>query len=99
MKIIDIDDIPGRYNIRHRRDAHVWHPWLLFKKLDIPTGPLVLTLILGPLLERGLRQSPQMSQGDFSIFFSRPFSATLLAIAPLMIVTFSFRALAPIKGE
>jgi putative tricarboxylic transport membrane protein len=70
----------------------------LFRKLDIPTGPLILTLILGPLMESGLRQSLQMSQGDFSIFFTRPLSATLLAIAALMIVTFSFSALAPIKG-
>jgi putative tricarboxylic transport membrane protein len=70
----------------------------LFRKLDIPTGPLILTLILGPLMESGLRQSLQMSQGDFSIFFTRPLSATLLAIAALMIVTFSFSALAPVKG-
>jgi putative tricarboxylic transport membrane protein len=70
-----------------------------FKKLDFPTGPLVLTLILGPLLERGLRQSLQMSEGNFSIFFTRPLSATLLAIAAVMIVTFSFSAFKDIKGE
>jgi putative tricarboxylic transport membrane protein len=70
----------------------------LFKKLDIPTAPLVLTLVLGPLMERGLRQSLEMSRGDFSIFFSRPLSATLLAIAALVIVTSTFRALAPVRG-
>jgi putative tricarboxylic transport membrane protein len=43
-------------------------------------------------MERGLRQSLEMSRGDFSIFFSRPLSATLLAIAALVIVTSTFRA-------
>jgi len=71
----------------------------LFRKLDFPTGPLVLTMILGPLMERGLRQSLQMSQGDFSIFFTRPLSVALLAIAILMIVTFSFNTFKPMKGE
>lgn len=70
-----------------------------FRKLDIPLAPLVLTLILGPLMERGLRQSLEMSQGDPSIFFTRPLSATLLAIALLMIVFSTFRAFSVVKGE
>lgn len=70
----------------------------LFKKLDIPAAPLVLTLILGPLMERGLRQSLEMSGGDATIFFTRPISATLLAIAVLVIVLSTFRALSPVKG-
>jgi len=69
-----------------------------FKKLDIPTAPLVLTMILGPLMERGLRQSLEMSRGDFSIFFVRPLSAVLVGIAALVIITSTFRALAPVKG-
>jgi putative tricarboxylic transport membrane protein len=70
-----------------------------FKKLDIPTAPLVLTLILGPLMERGLRQSLEMSRGDFSILFTRPISATLLAIAAIVIVTSTFRAVAAVRGQ
>jgi putative tricarboxylic transport membrane protein len=69
-----------------------------FKKLDIPTAPLVLTLILGPLMERGLRQSLEMSRGDFSILFTRPLSATLLGIAAVIIITSTFRAFAPVRG-
>jgi putative tricarboxylic transport membrane protein len=69
-----------------------------FKKLDIPTAPLVLTLILGPLMERGLRQSLEMSRGSFSILFTRPISATLLAIAAIIIVTSTFRAVAAVRG-
>ena len=70
-----------------------------FKKLDIPTAPLVLTLILGPLMERGLRQSLEISRGDFSILFTRPISATLLAIAALVIITSTFRVFSVVRGE
>ncbi len=69
-----------------------------FKKLDIPTAPLVLTMILGPLMERGLRQSLEISRGDFSIFFTRPISATLLVIAAVVIITSTFRAFARVRG-
>lgn len=64
----------------------------LARKLDFPLAPAILTLILGPLMERGLRQSLEMSAGDLSIFFARPLSATLLAIAALFIVTSAFPA-------
>jgi putative tricarboxylic transport membrane protein len=70
----------------------------LFKKLDIPTAPLVLTLVLGPLMERGLRQSLEMSRGDFSILFTRPLSAILLAIGAAVFLTSTFRALTPVRG-
>jgi putative tricarboxylic transport membrane protein len=68
------------------------------KRLDIPTAPLVLTLVLGPLMERGLRQSLEMSRGDFSILFTRPLSATLLAIAAAVIITSTFHAIAAVRG-
>ena len=70
-----------------------------FRKLDIPLAPLILTMILGPLMERGLRQSLEMSQGDVSILFTRPLSATLLAIALLVIATSTFKAFSAVKGE
>ncbi len=70
----------------------------VFKKLDIPSAPLVLTLVLGPLMERGLRQSLEMSEGDFAIFFTRPISATLLAIAGIVIVISTLQALRAVRG-
>lgn len=63
----------------------------VFKKIDIPLAPVVLTMILGPLMESGLRQSLEMSRGDFSILFTRPLSASLLAIAVLVIITSAIR--------
>jgi putative tricarboxylic transport membrane protein len=70
-----------------------------FRKLDIPLAPLVLTMVLGPLMERGLRQALEMSQGDISILFTRPLSLALLLIALLVIATSTFRAFSAVKGE
>jgi putative tricarboxylic transport membrane protein len=54
------------------------------RRLDVPLAPLVLTLVLGPLMERSLRESLELSQGDFTVFVSRPTSAVLLVIAVLI---------------
>lgn len=59
----------------------------LMRKVDLPTAPLILTLILGPLLERALRQSLEMSGGDFMIFLSRPLSLTLLILAVVVLLS------------
>jgi hypothetical protein len=61
--------------------------------------PFWLALVLGPLMERGLRQSLEISQGDVSILFTRPLSATLLGIALVVIATSTFRAFSAVKGE
>jgi putative tricarboxylic transport membrane protein len=71
----------------------------LFKKLDIPLAPLVLTLILGPLMERGLRQSLEISRGDFTVFFTRPISGILLAISAIFILSTIFRLTNKVRGE
>jgi putative tricarboxylic transport membrane protein len=56
-----------------------------------PPAPLVLALVLGPMLEKALRQSLQMSLGDPEIFFTRPVSAGILFFA-LLAVLFPFIA-------
>jgi putative tricarboxylic transport membrane protein len=58
---------------------------LALRHLDIPLAPMVLTLVLGPLMERSLRESLEISQGDFSIFTSRPISAVLIGLGLLII--------------
>ena len=58
---------------------------LALRHLDIPLAPMVLTLVLGPLMERSLRESLEISQGDFGIFVSRPISMVLIAIGVLII--------------
>ncbi|MBD1544372.1 tripartite tricarboxylate transporter permease [Arthrobacter sp. UC242_113] len=58
---------------------------LALRHLEIPLAPMVLTLVLGPLMERSLRESLEISQGDFSIFLNRPISAVLIALGLLII--------------
>ncbi len=57
----------------------------VLRKLDFPLAPIVLTLIMGPPMEKSLRQSLEMSQGDFSILFASPIAATLLAISTIIL--------------
>jgi putative tricarboxylic transport membrane protein len=41
---------------------------------------VVLSVVLGPMIERALRQSLTMSLGSYDIFYTRPISAALLML-------------------
>jgi putative tricarboxylic transport membrane protein len=58
----------------------------LMRKLDFPAAPLTLGLVLGDAMERALRQSLMMSQGQLSILVSRPISAVLLSLGALVLL-------------
>ncbi|HWP68445.1 MAG TPA: tripartite tricarboxylate transporter permease, partial [Rectinemataceae bacterium] len=64
----------------------------ILKKFDFPMAPIILTLILGPNMERSLRRSMEMSQGDFSILFASPLSAVLLIVSVVILITSSLRS-------
>ncbi len=55
-----------------------------FRKFQYEPAPLIMAFILGPMLEKSLRQSFLMSQGDFSIFFTRSISAGCLILSLLI---------------
>jgi len=57
------------------------------RKLDFEPAPLVLAMILGPQLEAALRRSLIYSRGDLLVFFERPISAALLALAVLLLLS------------
>ncbi|MBE0588441.1 MAG: tripartite tricarboxylate transporter permease [Hydrogenophaga sp.] len=58
----------------------------LFIKLGCEPAPLLLGLILGPMMEEYLRRAMLISRGDWSVFVTRPLSASLLAIAAVLLV-------------
>ncbi len=58
----------------------------VMRKADFPAAPLILGVVLGAPLERSLRQSLMMSDGDLGILVSRPISATMLALALLVLL-------------
>ena len=59
---------------------------LYMRNRDFPLAPVVLGLILGPMLERSLRQSLIVSDGDPTIFISHPISASLLLLAVISLI-------------
>jgi len=62
------------------------------KALDFPPVPLVLGLVVGRLLETSVVQSLAISDGDWTIFFTRPVSASLLGVAALIIAFTAMRS-------
>jgi putative tricarboxylic transport membrane protein len=68
----------------------------LLRKADVPLGPLVLGLILGPMLEANLRRALILSRGDWLGALGRPITlfflaATLLSLAWPLLQTFGKR--------
>jgi putative tricarboxylic transport membrane protein len=53
---------------------------------DVPLVPAVLGLILGPLAELQCRRALAISEGDPSVFVTRPVCAALLALAAVALV-------------
>ncbi len=58
----------------------------LMRLFDVPTAPVVIGMILGPLAEQELRRALTISQGDPTVLLTRPLSATLLALAVLALL-------------
>jgi putative tricarboxylic transport membrane protein len=87
----------GSYSV-HNNMIDIWYMLVfgvvgyVFKKLDFPLAPLVLALVLGDMAENALRQSLIMSQGSFMIFFSRPISGVITALAIFFFLMPAFSA-------
>ncbi|GFZ88429.1 tripartite tricarboxylate transporter permease [Elstera cyanobacteriorum] len=58
----------------------------LMRLFDFPTSPVIIGMILGPMAEQEFRRAMITSQGDGSIFFTHPISATFLGLAVLAVV-------------
>ena len=62
-------------------------------RFGYPAAPLLLGFILGPMMEEHLKRALLISQGDFSVFVTRPISATILALAALLVLASVYRRL------
>jgi TctA family transporter len=64
----------------------------MFMRLGLEAAPLMLGFILGPMLEEYFRRQLLISRGDFTSFFTRPISGSLLALIGIFILwqLFSF---------
>jgi len=55
------------------------------RKFEFDPAPLVLGLVIAPILEQSLRQSLIMSNGDYTIFLTRPISASLMVVSAALL--------------
>ena len=53
--------------------------------------PILLGIVLGPLAEKNFRRAMVISEGSFSIFFTRPISCAFILIAIVSVVIFGIR--------
>jgi len=57
----------------------------IFDKVDIPVAPLVLSLVLGGMMEQSFRQAMTISNGNPKIFFSSAITMTLVVMSVISI--------------
>jgi putative tricarboxylic transport membrane protein len=53
----------------------------LMIRYDFPVAPMVLAQILGGMMESNFRRALTISRGDPTIFFTRPITVVILALA------------------
>lgn len=58
----------------------------LLRKLDYPMAPAVLAIVLGPIAEPALRQSLLISNGDATVFFTRPIAGPITVVAVILLL-------------
>lgn len=87
----------GAYAVR----ASMFDVWVMiffgvlsfvFSKLKLPMSNIILSLILGPMLEKNLQHSLSLSRGSWSIFVTRPISLGLLIISAFFLVSPIYQA-------
>ena len=55
-------------------------------KCDFPMPPIILGLILGSLAEKNLQRALVISDGNISVFFTRPISLVLIVISVISLL-------------
>jgi len=68
-------------------------------KLECEPAPLMLGFIIGPMMEEYLRRALLLSRSDPIVFFERPISATMLAMALTALVAVMLPALRKKREE
>ncbi|HET8585159.1 MAG TPA: hypothetical protein VFM89_05425, partial [Casimicrobiaceae bacterium] len=64
-----------------------------FERFRFPIAPMVLGVILGSIAETSFMTSMIAYQNDWTIFFTRPISGTIMALTALALLYPAFRYL------
>jgi putative tricarboxylic transport membrane protein len=59
----------------------------VFDKIDIPVAPLVLSLVLGGIMEQSFRQAMTISGGNPKIFFNSAITISLVLLSVISVLT------------
>ncbi len=54
--------------------------------LGFHPAPVLLGFVLGPRLEKNFRCAKLLADGDFAVFIRKPISASLLAVAVVVVL-------------
>ncbi len=68
-------------------------------KLGCSFPPLILAMVLGPLMEENLRRSMLLSDGDPTVFITRPLSAGFMLATGILLLLFTLPALRKKRKE
>jgi putative tricarboxylic transport membrane protein len=85
----------GSYSVRN--SMHDVYIFLLvgllgyvLRKLDFQLAPMVIGMVLGPLIEKHMREGLFMSLGELSVFYSSPI-AVVIWLFVLVVITFGIQ--------
>lgn len=73
--------------------------YILIKKLKCEPAPMIMGFVLGPMLETYLRRSLFFSQGDLTVFITRPISCTFLLATVLLLIFMIVAAVMPKRHQ
>ncbi|UUX96887.1 tripartite tricarboxylate transporter permease [Aquabacterium sp. J223] len=59
---------------------------VVMRRFEIPTAPVIVGMILGPMGEAQLRNAMSIGEGRWTVLIERPFSATVLALCVLLLL-------------
>ncbi len=94
----------GAYSVQNS----MFHVYLLaifglvgyvFAKLGCEGAPFLLGMVLGPQMEEFFRRAMQLSGGDATVFVTSPLSASLLALAAVLLIAAVVPAVAKTRNE
>jgi putative tricarboxylic transport membrane protein len=58
----------------------------VFSKVKMPTAPLIVAMVLGPMTENSLRQALKLSGGSFAFIYERPIAFVVLILSVISLL-------------
>ena len=59
----------------------------IMSKIKMPSSPIVLAVILGPMLETNLRKAVLIYEGSYSFLYTRPITVVFLILTVLSMIS------------